>query len=65
MLRLCSGLGTHITLGKSDPYVVFHLNGQRVYKSQTKKKTLNPEWNEPFTVQVVSRGISISELHSL
>ncbi|TBU34912.1 tricalbin [Dichomitus squalens] len=41
--------------GKSDPFVVFHLNGQRVYKSQTKKKTLNPEWNESFTVQVPSR----------
>ncbi|CDO75883.1 hypothetical protein BN946_scf184672.g16 [Trametes cinnabarina] len=39
--------------GKSDPFVVFHLNGQRVYKSQTKKKTLNPEWNESFTVQVL------------
>ncbi|KAJ2959951.1 hypothetical protein NUW54_g14457 [Trametes sanguinea] len=39
--------------GKSDPFVVFHLNGQRVFKSQTKKKTLNPEWNESFTVQVV------------
>ncbi|OSD05892.1 tricalbin [Trametes coccinea BRFM310] len=42
--------------GKSDPFVVFHLNGQRVYKSQTKKKTLNPEWNESFTVQVPSRA---------
>ena len=40
--------------GKSDPYVVFQLNGQKVYKSQTKKKTLNPEWNENFVVQVVS-----------
>lgn len=40
--------------GKSDPFVVFHLNGQRVFKSQTKKKTLNPEWNENFTAQVVS-----------
>ena len=39
--------------GKSDPYVVFELNGQKVYKSQTKKKTLNPEWSETFTVQVV------------
>ena len=39
--------------GKSDPYVVFQLNGQKVYKSQTKKKTLNPEWNETFTVEVV------------
>lgn len=43
--------------GKSDPFVVFHLNGQRVFKSQTKKKTLNPEWNENFTTAVVSEKI--------
>ncbi|KAK7694283.1 hypothetical protein QCA50_001464 [Cerrena zonata] len=41
--------------GKSDPFAVFSLNGQKVYKSQTKKKTLNPEWNENFNVQVPSR----------
>lgn len=40
--------------GKSDPYVVFTLNNQKVFKSQTKKKTLTPEWNESFAVQVVS-----------
>ncbi|KAI1797561.1 tricalbin [Ganoderma leucocontextum] len=41
--------------GKSDPFVVFHLNGQRVFKSQTKKKTLNPEWSENFATAVPSR----------
>ncbi|KAI3622799.1 transmembrane protein [Moniliophthora roreri] len=41
--------------GKSDPYVVFVLNGQRVHKSETVKKTLNPDWNEDFTVSVPSR----------
>lgn len=41
--------------GKSDPYAVFHLNGQKVFKSQTKKKTLNPEWNEAFEVSVVCK----------
>ena len=39
--------------GKSDPYAVFSLNGQKVFKSQTKKKTLNPSWNEDFIVNVV------------
>lgn len=39
--------------GKSDPFAVFTLNGSRVFKSQTKKKTLNPEWNETFAVGVV------------
>ncbi|KAL1677515.1 C2 domain-containing protein [Schizophyllum commune] len=41
--------------GKSDPYAVFTLNGQKVFKSATKKKTLNPEWNENFMVQIPSR----------
>ncbi|KAJ7462762.1 C2 domain-containing protein [Mycena galericulata] len=41
--------------GKSDPFAVFTLNGQKVHKSQTKKKTLSPVWNENFTAQVPSR----------
>ncbi|EJD04407.1 tricalbin [Fomitiporia mediterranea MF3/22] len=41
--------------GKSDPFVVFSLNDQKIFKSQTKKKTLSPEWNEQFAVQVPSR----------
>ncbi|KAJ6501679.1 C2 domain-containing protein [Mycena vitilis] len=41
--------------GKSDPFASFTLNGQKVHKSQTKKKTLTPVWNENFTVQVPSR----------
>ena len=32
---------------------MFTLNGQKVFKSATKKKTLNPEWNENFMVQIV------------
>ncbi|KAG6371667.1 C2 domain-containing protein [Boletus reticuloceps] len=41
--------------GKSDPYAVFTLNGCKVFKSQTKKKTLHPDWSENFTVNVPSR----------
>ncbi|TFK41292.1 C2 domain-containing protein [Crucibulum laeve] len=41
--------------GKSDPFAVFTLNGQKVFKSQTKKKTLTPEWNESFEVAIPSR----------
>ncbi|KAF8604948.1 tricalbin [Ceratobasidium sp. AG-I] len=41
--------------GKSDPFVVFTLNGSKAFKSQTKKKTLVPEWNESFEVMVSSR----------
>lgn len=41
--------------GTSDPYVVFTVNGERVHKSATIKKTLNPVWkNETFTVPIVS-----------
>ncbi|KEI37230.1 uncharacterized protein L969DRAFT_53729 [Mixia osmundae IAM 14324] len=41
--------------GKSDPYVKFTLNGEDVFKSQIKKKTLSPKWDEDFTVNVQSR----------
>lgn len=41
--------------GKSDPFAVFTLNGDRVCKSQTKKKTVNPEWHEDFMITVPSR----------
>lgn len=40
--------------GKSDPFAVFTLNDQKVFRSQVKKKTLTPEWNESFEVSVVS-----------
>lgn len=40
--------------GKSDPYAVFTLNGDKVYKSQIIKKTLAPQWNEDFSCNVVS-----------
>ena len=42
-----------INLGKPDSYVVFTLNGQVVYQSQVKEKTLHPEWNETFSVIIV------------
>ncbi|KAG9088467.1 hypothetical protein FS749_002138 [Ceratobasidium sp. UAMH 11750] len=41
--------------GKSDPFVVFSLNGSKVFKSEAKKKTLVPEWNQSFEVTVSSR----------
>ena len=48
------GYGADASQGKSDPFAVFTLNEQKVFKSHTKKKTLTPEWNEQFAVQVVS-----------
>ncbi|GAA5987383.1 hypothetical protein JCM10908_001933 [Rhodotorula pacifica] len=41
--------------GKSDPYCIFELNGERVYKSEIVKKTLAPVWNEKFEMHVQSR----------
>jgi Ca2+-dependent lipid-binding protein len=35
--------------------VVFSLNDEKFFKSQTKRKTLAPEWNETCMVQVPSR----------
>jgi Ca2+-dependent lipid-binding protein len=35
--------------GLSDPYCVFTLNEQ-VVKSKVLKKTLNPKWNEEFSL---------------
>ena len=45
--------------GKSDPYCKFILNEEKVYQSETKKKTLNPVYNESFEVNVPSRTAPI------
>lgn len=50
-----NSLSDIIVTGKSDPFAVFSLNSQKVFKSQTKKKTLNPDWNENFVASIVSR----------
>lgn len=41
--------------GKSDPNVTFLLNNVKVFKSETKKKTRDPHWNEQFETVVPSR----------
>jgi len=41
--------------GYSDPYCVFILNGEKVFKTKVIKKTLNPTWDEKFDVSVPSR----------
>ena len=50
--------------GKSDPFVVFTLDGLKVFKSQTKKKTIEPQWNETFSVSIVSVTYGSWELFS-
>lgn len=44
---------TYLLTGKSDPYAVFYLNGHKVFTSKTVKKTLEPEWNETFYINIV------------
>jgi len=41
--------------GTSDPYIIFTCNGEQVHRTQTIKKTLNPEYNEKFELSVPSR----------
>lgn len=38
--------------GKSDPFVVFELQGEEVYRTKTHKRTLNPTFNESFEVEL-------------
>ncbi|KAG4097946.1 hypothetical protein H8356DRAFT_940322 [Neocallimastix lanati (nom. inval.)] len=41
--------------GTSDPFVIFKLNGNEIYKTKEQKKTLKPIWNERFDVNIYSR----------
>ncbi|KAF8419946.1 hypothetical protein EV426DRAFT_576746 [Tirmania nivea] len=41
--------------GKSDPFCVFELNDEKVFKSKILKKTIHPAWNEFFDTRVPSR----------
>jgi len=41
--------------GTSDPYVIISLNGERIHKTEIKKKTLTPVWNETAECTVLSR----------
>jgi len=39
--------------GTSDPYAVFELNDEKIFKSAVVKRTLKPVWNETFECPVV------------
>ena len=47
---------SHDRNGKSDPFVVVKVDGEKVYKSETIKKTLSPVWNEKARVPIPSRS---------
>jgi Ca2+-dependent lipid-binding protein len=44
--------------GFSDPYVIVYLNGKEIHKTKTKKKTLNPEFEEGLETEIASRFLS-------
>ncbi|VEU23183.1 DEKNAAC104313 [Brettanomyces naardenensis] len=52
------GLPAGDSNGKSDPFAKFYLNGEEVYKTKTKKKTLEPEWNEETQISIDNRMAS-------
>lgn len=41
--------------GKSDPFCRLYINGEEAYKTKTKKKTLEPEWNEETQISIDNR----------
>ncbi|KAK9463413.1 C2 domain-containing protein [Lipomyces oligophaga] len=43
---------------RSDPFCVLELNGTVKYKTEIKKKTLDPDWNESTEFDIVSRRSS-------
>ncbi|RCI05087.1 hypothetical protein CU098_011999 [Rhizopus stolonifer] len=63
-LLSASGLKAADKSGTSDPFCVFTLNHQKVYKSQTYKKQLSPVFNknEVFTVPVLARTKALFEV---
>ena len=51
-------------MGKSDPYVRISLGGGTPSKkTQVKKNTLNPDWNESFNLVVHDPHSQVLEFH--
>ncbi|KAI5056489.1 hypothetical protein GOP47_0028307 [Adiantum capillus-veneris] len=51
-------------MGKSDPYVKISLGDKTLSrKTQVKKGTLNPDWNETYTLVVQDPNTQVLELH--
>lgn len=42
--------------GKSDPLAVIKLDGVEIFRTNKKRKTLDPVWNEAFTFPMLSRS---------
>jgi len=48
--------------GTTDSYVIFSLNGNKVYETKEQKKTLEPNWSEKFDINIRSRRCAELEL---
>ncbi|CAO3654409.1 unnamed protein product [Mucor hiemalis] len=55
-----TGLTAADRSGTSDPFIRFYVDDQRVFKTETYKKTLNPVFSkdETFTVPIVNRTVT-------
>ncbi|GBN19501.1 Multiple C2 and transmembrane domain-containing protein, partial [Araneus ventricosus] len=51
-LRFGKDLQARDACGTSDPYVKFKISGKQLYKSRTVNRTLEPYWDEFFTIPV-------------
>lgn len=50
------GLGSADTNGKSDPLAVIKLAGVEIFRTDKKRRTLDPVWNEAFEFPILSRS---------
>ena len=48
--------------GKSDPYVKMKLGREQVMKTDTKKRTLKPRYDETFDLLVYERSVEVMVL---
>lgn len=51
-LRFGKDLQARDACGTSDPYVKFKIGGKQLYKSRTVSRTLEPYWDEFFTIPI-------------
>lgn len=47
---------SHDRNGKSDPFVVVRVDGEKVAKTEVQRKTLSPVWNQKLDVPIPSRS---------
>eukprot|EP01123_Difflugia_compressa_P004218 TRINITY_DN1557_c1_g2_i1.p1 TRINITY_DN1557_c1_g2~~TRINITY_DN1557_c1_g2_i1.p1 ORF type:complete len:150 (-),score=41.20 TRINITY_DN1557_c1_g2_i1:252-701(-) len=53
------GLRAADSNGKSDPFVVVRINGQKAHKTNVISKNLNPVWQEKLYVGTLKKGASV------